>query len=433
MTRFSVVAGDMREVLADMIGESIDACVCDPPYGLSFMCKGWDQQVPGPEYWAQVLHVLKPGAHLLAFGGTRTSHRLASAIEDAGFEIRDCISWAYGQGFPKNHNVSIAMDKQAGAMGHRGKAIVVAGDGGQQDDLVNPQGMAAHVPITEDAKRWEGWGSALKPAIETIYLARKPLVGTLAANVKRYGTGALNIAACRVGDDAVTINRFVDGAKPFGGGAGHEYETSTQLGRWPANLIHDGSDEVVAALPEAPGQQGPALGGERDAVVSCYGKFKRAGRNQGPRDGNPTSMAMKPGQRRATASAARFFKMAGPDEMDSRLIYCPKASKAEREAGLDGFTSTTVSDGRAKAADNAYQRGKTQRLNTHPTVKPIALLRYLARLITPPGGVLLDPFCGSGSQGCAAVLEGFRFLGIDLDPEYVAIAKARIAHAAKLA
>jgi site-specific DNA-methyltransferase (adenine-specific) len=281
---------------------SVDSIVTDPPYGLSFMNKRWDYDVPGVEVWAECLRVLKPGGHLLSFAGTRTQHRMAVRIEDAGFEIRDMIAWVYGSGFPKGLNVS--------------KAI------GQ----------------------WNGWNTALKPAIEPITVARKPMIGTVAENVLQHGTGALNIDGCRIGSSD---------------------------GRWPANLIHDGSEEVLAGFPHtAPSRRYLAGSGRNDKGNKIYGKYADIQSIRGHNDNG--------------GSAARFF-------------YCAKANKADR--------------GEA---------------NNHPTVKPTDLMRYLCRLVTPPNGIVLDPFNGSGSTGCAAILEGFQYIGIERETEYIAISEKRI-------
>ena len=323
--------GDCLDVLRALPDCSVDAVVTDPPYGLAFMGKRWDYDVPSVEVWAECLRALKPGGHLLAFAGTRTQHRMAVRIEDAGFEIRDMIAWVYGSGFPKSKNLD---------------------------------------------NEWQGWGTALKPALEPITVARKPLVGTVAANVLEHGTGALNIDGCRVVYDATaddTRRRPVLSkgwciASPTSG----SMDDSALQGRWPANLIHDGSDEVLQAFPYAPGQQGD---------------LKETGRHR-PSSGRFGDMAPP------HAHAARIES----DKNAARFFYCAKASKSDR--GAD---------------------------NHHPTVKPTDLMRYLCRLVTPPGGVVLDPFMGSGSTGKAAVLEGFRFIGIERENEYVEIAKARIA------
>ena len=584
-----VLCGDMRELLAAMPPESVHAVVTDPPYGLSsgdgatrgFMGKEWDARVPGPEFWAACLRVAKPGAHLLAFGGTRTAHRLACAIEDAGWEVRDCVMWLYGSGFPKSHNLE---------------------------------------------GEWKGWGTATKPAWEPVYLARKPFTGSVAQCVCEHGCGALNIDGCRIGTSEslnggrYCPNKIGDDGSAYGSGinlrSANEY--SQPLGRWPANLVldewHDqvlrlrcdidsevarvirlyfggvsdvredhpnvsephATQEVLleGVLPQAPrdahgveiqtlrsaahdageGQdpsesaeacrasmcelegralQEPGLLDDRpvDAQRSRASAVQEHGQSQRPscdprasaRDGTvawPSSdavgdcsplqwgegrqpsreprdarqrdaQARPPGDPpRATSVASReralearaseiphgwltYFEPTGRSVrcgsaalLDaqtgglksgdllaghkqgasamsgggtilraygggaSRFFYTAKASRSEREAGLERFESRNVNDGRDTSIDNPYQRGDTQRRNVHPTVKPISLMRWLVRLITPPGGVVLDPFTGSGSTGVAAVLEGARFIGCELSAEYAQLARARIAHAA---
>ncbi len=407
-----IITGDCRSALDMLTSASIDAIVTDPPYGLEFMGKEWDSadgfrralnkndagrdnafgraSARGPEYragglfqewtysWAvEALRVLKPGGHMLAFGGTRTYHRLACAIEDAGFEIRDQIGWAYGSGFTKSSN-------QEG--------------------------------------EWEGWGTALKPAWEPIVMARKPLIGTVPRNLAEWGVGALNIDGCRVEyEDTANpatnpLYRVQNGyaTKVGSDSAGSSFSikpdggniTAHALGRWPANLIHDGSDEVTAAFPQAPGQLADASSSSSRKTQNVYGAMKRGnGReNEASADSDNDGVVgfkMKPGARRADAgSAARFF-------------YCAKASKSDRNEGVP-----PDADGKPG--------------NIHPTVKPTALMRYLCRLVTPPGGIVLDPFMGSGSTGKAAVAEGFNFIGVEQDPKYVAIAKARLGLLPKL-
>ena len=372
--------GDCREVMATLDAESVDAIVSDPPYGLSFMGKGWDHGVPGVEFWTEALRVAKPGAHLLAFGGTRTYHRLACAIEDAGWEIRDCVMWVYGSGFPKSHDVSKAIDKAAGAE----REVVGPSRANVRSDLKyggnDPShnhgrlGAVTHPPITapatDAARQWQGWGTALKPAWEPIIVARKPLVGTVAENVLTHGTGGINVDGCRVGTETLTYIAGETGGEGGKCGARKRAEVPTTVtGRWPANLIHDGSEEVVGLFP---------------ANVKGGTWNRTAGARHFNNDGEPTDYQTS-GSDSSSGSAARFF-------------YCAKASKADR--GGD---------------------------NKHPTVKPTDLMRYLCRLVTPPGGVVLDPFTGSGSTGKAAALEGFRFIGIEREAEYVEIAKARIA------
>ncbi|WP_085708321.1 MULTISPECIES: site-specific DNA-methyltransferase [unclassified Pseudomonas] len=376
-----ILVGDCIEMMRTLPDNSVDSVVTDPPYGLSFMGKKWDYDVPTVEVWAECLRVLKPGGHLLAFAGTRTQHRMAARIEDAGFEIRDMIAWVYGSGFPKSHNLE-----------------------------------GEH----------EGWGTALKPALEPITVARKPFAGTVAANVKTHGTGALNIDGCRVrAIDAEALAKnwsrltTVDmrGGNYVGGKSGTLPRTSeaSDLGRWPANLIHDGSPDVIAAFPDAPGQLAAASTSDTQrAGQNCYGNMKRGRGAEASADSANSGVVgfqMKPGARRLdSGSAARFF-------------YCAKTSRTDRHEGL-------LNPG------PQFQKGTTLRKveitetkgNNHPTVKPTDLMAYLLRLVTPAGGVALDPFMGSGSTGKAAMREGFQFIGCEIDEQYAAIARARIEH-----
>jgi len=362
---FTIHHGDCREVMATLDAESVDAIVSDPPYGLSFMGKGWDHGVPGVEFWAEALRVAKPGAHLLAFGGTRTYHRLACAIEDAGWEIRDCVMWVYGSGFPKSHNLK---------------------------------------------GEWQGWGTALKPAWEPIIVARKPLVGTVAENVLTHGTGGINVDGCRVAGPKHTQSTSHAGGQHgrYGSLPARGPQVDAGNGRWPANLIHDGSEEVVGLFPHGAGASAPVRGSEQSTTGQngILGHFNRV---PGPFHGD-------------SGSAARFF-------------YCAKASKADRDEGCEGLPQTikqSVAHGDKRHGTLPYtneprEMNPRPRGNHHPTVKPTDLMRYLCRLVTPPGGVVLDPFTGSGSTGKAATLEGFWFIGIEREAEYVEIAKARIA------
>ena len=371
--RFSLYEGDCRSVLPIFDDCSFDSIVCDPPYELGFMGKGWDRS--GIAYdvsvWSECLRVLKPGGHLLAFGGSRTYHRLACATEDAGFEIRDQIQWIYGSGFPKSLDVS--------------KAIRCA------------------KPL-QRATPWIGWGTALKPAHEPIVLGRKPLIGTVAENVLQHGTGGLNIDGCRIETNetlSAGSRRLGDGIKFGLCEPSTEYEQNAN-GRWPANVIHDGSDGVLAAFPDAPGQQGDPNGHSKDRLSKgIFGDMKAA------RD----AVA-----RLDSGSAARFF-------------YCAKATQDDRNEGCEDLP-LRVSDETHKRPrtelDDPRRAGVTPRRNNHPTVKPVDLMRYLCRLVTPPGGIVLDPFCGSGSTGKAAMLEGFRFTGIELNAEYLELAQRRI-------
>lgn len=333
--RVEIVNGDSLLVLQLLDDNSVDAIVTDPPYGLAFMGKKWDYDVPSEELWRQCFRVLKAGGHMLCFAGTRTQHRMAVRIEDAGFEIRDMIAWVYGSGFPKSLDVSKAIDKAAGVEREVVGKATCRRDDGSVYAVGHSGNITSNEPLTAAAAAWQGWGTALKPALEPITVARKPLIGTVAENVLQHGTGAINVDGCRVGE------------------------------RWPANFIHDGSEEVVALFPYS-----KSVGGDGYKNSMFAGGKKTGGHGLGD-----------------AGSAARFF-------------YCAKASKRDRDEG-----------------------------NNHPTVKPTDLMRYLCRLVTPPDGIVLDPFMGSGSTGKAAVLEGFRFIGIEREEEYCEIAKARIKHA----
>jgi site-specific DNA-methyltransferase (adenine-specific) len=397
-----ILHGDCLEVLRGMADASVDSIVTDPPYGLSFMGKRWDYDVPSEEIWRECLRVLKPGGHLLAFAGTRTQHRMAVRIEDAGLEIRDMIAWVYGSGFPKSLDVSKAIDKADGAE----REIVGPNRFAHLNGKANANcyGEASRpeetAPATESARQWQGWGTALKPALEPITVARKPLIGTVAANVLAHGTGAINVDGCRVGTDEIRTgsgNRTGN----MGWGTGNPDGNTYDGGRWPANVIHDGSDEVVGLFPD-----GGAHGGKGKFVQHSWG------------DREPTKQNIEPSK----GSAARFF-------------YCAKASKKDRDEGLEGaeFAARRVfASGGRTLRDGEWVETNSEplpRKNHHPTVKPTDLMRYLCRLVTPPGGTVLDPFMGSGSTGKAAVLEGFNFIGIEREAEYVEIAKARIAAA----
>ena len=593
----AVIQGDCLAVMPTLDADSVDAIVCDPPYGLSFMGRDWDHGIPGVAFWEAALRVAKPGAHLVAFGGTRTFHRLACAIEDAGWEIRDTLMWVYGSGFPKSLDVSKAMDKAAGAeRGHNldrrnGPNTVPATKGdkysGGYDNALRPDTG----PATDLAKQWAGWGTALKPAWEPIILARKPLRGTVAATVAAYGTGGLNVDGCRVNPgmpyyaenapsrQKVYANPIFDGQT----GHGPKAFTKNDGGRWPANVVlshspdcrtnleentwttrnvqcadtstsdqmnvptavssaHSASRPSPTAAPRDPASVEPrrktagecapswpvalldAQSGERRSAgrypSECGSKSEgwgNIGTKQGPLyadhggasrffatfkadevcgmqlvyqtrpgwpDGNclMASVATVLGvtleecpdlgtatlegdnywqvlqgfvrrhgleavwigagsgaprgysvvsvmQPNGTAHACvaiegnivhnptrgaplefphtvtgyiAFIPLAEPEA--SRMFYCAKASRREREAGLGDLKAT------------------------HPTVKPLALMDWLTRLVCPPGGLVLDPFCGSGSTGCSAIRQGFRFLGIEREAEYVAIAERRIAH-----
>jgi site-specific DNA-methyltransferase (adenine-specific) len=412
----NLILGDCFEVLKTLPADSVDAIVTDPPYGLSFMGKKWDYDVPAVEVWAECLRVLKPGGHLLAFAGTRTQHRMAVRIEDAGFEIRDMIAWVYGSGFPKSLDVSKAIDKAAVAkrevVGINENSRPAKRKGGAGfDAAVGGEAlgdMPITVPATPEAQQWAGWGTALKPALEPITVARKPLIGTVAANVLEHGTGALNVDGCRVGYDLeiddtrrkpVPTSGWCLSGLPTNG----SMDDSALQGRWPANFIHDGSEEVVGLFPQT-----------------------TSGKPSGTRNANSNMFA----------SGGKGVELTGFGDSGSaaRFFYCAKASKKDRDEGCEGMplqASYMVENGsKTAAAANGVRYDRTTRQrNNHPTVKPTALMRYLCRLVTPPGGTVLDPFMGSGSTGKAAMLEGFNFIGIERDAEYLEISKARINNA----
>lgn len=558
MSQFQLLIGDCLELLRQMPDNSVDSVVTDPPYGLSFMGKKWDYDVPAVDVWVECLRVLKPGGHLLAFAGTRTQHRMAVRIEDAGFEIRDMIAWVYGSGMPKSFNMGREKgkticgcdDEEAGSntgaargegkrMGReddsatecelrlmRGANVSPAEPSGQECGQVLQSSMqesgaptdareqlsiaeagscksclegrcnriqkegelrehslcssaslgAANGPegwlhndastdhggmvrLSADANgsgspcgsrcaeqrpaepgamarqsqpqamgAWpvcggcglprvvDGLGTALKPALEPITMARKPLIGTVAANVIAFGTGALNINDCRVeptgesrprSGEASQDQRYTEnGGTNFAAKPG--VRGGDPAGRWPANLIHDGSDDVVALFPNS---DSPWIGNNNSGA--------KGGRMFG---GGQQSVSEKPEYRDA-GSAARFF-------------YCAKTSKKDRNDGLDAFPETTTKTfegGKIASGKTPDSMGgeRTSR-NSHPTVKPTELMAYLLRLVTPPGGTALDPFMGSGSTGKAAMREGFKFIGCEIDEQYAAIARARIEHEAGL-
>jgi len=351
-----ILCGDSLEVLKDFEDNYFDSVVTDPPYGISFMSKSWDYDVPEVELWKEVYRVLKPGGHILSFAGSRTYHRMAVNIEDAGFEIRDMLGWLYGSGFPKSHNIGKAVDKLKGSitpslptepMKKKGEVGEISKN---RRCSICKKALSSgnpcrcdrtYKPNTKEAKQWEGWGTALKPAHEPIVMARKPLNTSVAENVLTHGTGGINIDECRVG--------------------GKE-------GRFPANIIHDGSEEVLEVFPETKSGTGAIR-------KNAKGLFGLGGDNE------PNIEYGDKG------SAARFF-------------YCAKASKAERNMG-----------------DNK---------NYHPTVKPIKLMEYLVRLVTPKEGIVLEPFAGSGTTLIACKQQGFNYIGIEREQEYCDIAEARL-------
>lgn len=379
--------GDCRDVISSLPSNSLDACVTDPPYELGFMGRKWDAS--GIAYdkwlWAEVWRVLKPGAHVLAFGGTRTWHRLAVAIEDAGFEVRDSIAWMYGSGFPKSLDVSKAIDKAAGAerevvgRGTKGQRIQSSWDDGGATGIfrAGADGYDLTTPATPAARQWQGWGTALKPAFEPIVVARKPLIGTVAENVQQWGTGALNIDGCRIGSDGGTSGATAgpsDGI--YGNGLnGERSHPVPGLGRWPANVILDES--------------------QAEALDRQSGMTSSKSANRGNLGAGPFSRLEGNGSLQGTDGVRGHNDIGGA----SRFFYTAKASSAERPR-VDGVA--------------------------HPTVKPLDLMQYLVRLVTPPGGTVLEPFAGSGTTLEACIAEGFQCIGIELTDEYLPLIMQRI-------
>jgi len=387
-----VLHGNSLEVLKTLEDNSVDSIVTDPPYELGFMGKKWDSTgiAYNVDLWKECLRVLKPGGHLLAFGGTRTYHRMTCAIEDAGFEIRDCIMWIYGSGMPKSHDISKAIDKRAGVerakIGERVKLESFQYKGnnvyqtnGDKDKVT----LDITAPATPEAKQWDGWGTALKPANEPIVLARKPISEkTIAENVMKWGTGGLNIDGCRIPVGENELKPTVRGAgvhktgnERLTGWNRDEYDgtyTPNEAGRFPANVILD--EEAGQMLDEQSGISKPRKGRTGKRGGTAWHGQKGIG--------TPDKIGRWPSD--SGGGASRFF-------------YCAKASKKERGEG-----------------------------NNHPTVKPIKLIEYLITLITPTNGIVLDPFFGSGTTGIAAVNLGFNYIGIELDERYVEIARRRI-------
>lgn len=380
--RYVLRLGDSLEILKTITPESVDAVVCDPPYGLSFMNQKWDYDVPGVELWQQVFKVLKPGGYLLAFCGTRTYHRLVVNIEDAGFEVRDMMQWIYGQGFPKSLDISKAIDKEAGAerevVGSKKAGLGTGGVKGERfSRSITSTEVDITAPATSEAKKWNGWGTALKPANEPICVAQKPILEkTIAKNVLQHGVGGLNIDGCRIGNETRYNNP--SGNKPGGNsynmsvkGMPEDAEGSTVTGRFPSNVLLD--EQAAEVLDEQSGD-----------IKSSKGS------------------GLTPTKARSNfnASIAGINRIGYEDSGGaSRFFYVAKASTGEKQEDGD---------------------------NGHPTVKPIQLMRYLVRLVTPPNGIVLDPFMGSGSTGIAALKEGFQFLGVERDLKFFTIAERRV-------
>ena len=414
MVNIQLIKGDCLDKLKELEDNSVDSVVTDPPYHLTsivkrfgkkdsapaqygsdgafqraskgFMGKEWDggDIAFRTEVWEECLRVLKPGGYLLSFGGTRTYHRMTVAIEDSGFEIRDCIFWTYGSGFPKSHNIGKAVDKL------QGNEREVVGSRKLQGTTLHEGNFRKNhdeIDLTKGNSEWEGWGTALKPAVEPIVMARKPFKGSVAQNVLEWGTGGINIDECRIGysidDHVMKYDGYKNGEykSEYKEGTSYKHGNQVQIntqGRFPANLILD--KEAGKILDEQSGnktgQRGVVKGTEpshskKNAIYGDYSMVE--GKYAKPIDD--------------LGGASRFF-------------YCPKVSKRERNEGIQK--------------------------NTHPTLKPVDLMAYLVRMVTPKGGVVLDPFMGSGSTGKAAVREGMSFIGIEREDEYMEIAEARI-------
>jgi site-specific DNA-methyltransferase (adenine-specific) len=421
--------GNNIDVLKTLPDNSVDSIVTDPPYGLSFMNKKWDYDVPSTELWVECLRVLKPGGHLLSFSGSRTYHRMVVRIEDAGFEIRDQIMWVYGSGFPKSHNIGKAVDKLLGnereVVGKKPINSILKvnrNEGWDRPWMHDEEAIEKSTQITKGNTEWEGWGTALKPAHEPIVLARKPLSEkSVAENVLRWGTGGINIDDSRIApNENDNYNTLIGGVvenKESGifknedgdSATGHKNKiiVKSDIGRFPANIIFD--EEAGQVLDQQSGISTGKVGmTQQSSPNNIYNGFKSTGDTK-VNDGKTDK-----------GGASRFF-------------YCPKASKKDRNEGLDGFekkqvfqknTSTFITDPRHP--DGGYDHNPISQSNHHPTVKPTALMEYLIKLITPVNGIVMDPFMGSGSTGKAAARNGFDFIGIEMDEEYIKIAKARI-------
>jgi DNA modification methylase len=417
---YKILHGNNLDVLPTLADNSIDSIVTDPPYELGFMGKKWDSSgiAYSVELWQQCLRVLKPGGHLLSFGGTRTYHRVAVAIEDAGFELRDSIAWLYGSGFPKSLDVSKAIDKAAGAerevIGFAKKTPI------NENGLTLSGGVGKAIfditaPSTPEAQQWQGWGTALKPAFEPVIVARKPIEGTVANNVLKWGTGGLNIDGSRIGTEGGTKGTGVDLSYRVGdpktGFRRNTEITQLNTGRWPANIILD--PYTAELLDEQSGQ-------------TKSGNIKpHASNNSSTIYGNGSGF-----QPDITGSHI------GDSGGASRFFYVAKASKRDRNEGLEELPDTHPGEitGRKAGSAGAQNGGyagmtETPRKNIHPTVKPTSLMEYLIKLVTPPNGTVLDPFTGSGSTGKAAILQGFDFIGIEMTEEYLPIIEGRLKHA----
>lgn len=441
MTPYTIHTGKMEEVLKQYPDNYFDSCVSDFPYGYKFMGKKWDYDVPSMEMCAEIFRVLKPGGYLLAFGGPRTSHRIAINIEDAGFELRDTIMWIYGSGFPKSMDVAKAIDKAHGVeptvIGEKkmwGNNAGKGKGGFASNGYEGSSGNVKYVPETEPtsdlAKKFDGWGTALKPAYEPIIVARKPLIGTIAENYAQFGTGGINVDGCRIPVDwkserpeswLKSGKGELSRANPWHG-EGYKKQQSVEdvisdLGRWPANVVHDGSDEVLKNFPVNETPSGVASGPSR-GKIGTQGIFSGASGEMG-----------ESAFYGDVGSAARFF-------------YCAKISPEDREEGCEAIPPEAIPPEAMAFGNQAIAEMKRGNLdhsngnsgmnkvkvrhNTHPTVKPTALMRWLVRLVTPKNGTCLDCFAGSGSTGKALMFEQMNAVLIDMDSQWAPISKARM-------
>lgn len=439
--KYKLMLGDNMESLKKLPDNSVDSVVSDPPYGLSFMGKKWDYDVPSVEFWKEVYRVLKPGGHVLSFGGTRTYHRMVVNIEDAGFEIRDQVMWLYGSGFPKSLNIGKAVDKLQGNereewLDEKRTQPNIRGNGDQL--LISASGVEVkeREPIkhSKGTSPWEGWGTSVKPANEPICVARKPLSEkSVAENVLKWGTGGINVDGCRVGTSGGTERSGLSPYNEQGWRVGHTV-VEKEEGRFPANIILECiCDEVIKGEKGEVKRSGFRVGGKSENSVGLNG-IKNAPDNYNDKGDIHTNPNCPCRLMDEQSGVSKSNCKSGVKDGASRFFYQAKVSKKERNMGLDHFedkTSQLNSGGIGrkisveKRLENNGENAPTTK-NTHPTLKPINLMTYLCRLVTPPNGIVLDPFMGSGSTGIAAQLEGFRFIGMEMEEEYFKIAEARI-------
>ena len=416
-----LLLGDCLDKLKELDDNSVDSIVTDPPYGLAIMGKKWDYDVPSQEIWEECMRVLKPGGHLLAFAGSRTYHRMAIRIEDAGFEIRDQLMWIYGSGFPKSMNVGMKVDEKLGnkrELVERPKSEQRPNADNSRDKNKDIGGFAMSDNKYKSVgnSEWEGWGTALKPSHEPIVMARKPLIGTVVDNVLEWGTGGINIDESRIQHDepVKTTTRTEKGDTWNEKNSGLRNNPSNMAsadpkGRFPANVIFD--EEAGKILDE---QTGILKSG-----------FMKAGTKRIMSEGDANTYGYYD-------SDTTYNDTYGDSGGASRFFYCPKTSKTDRNEGLDDFEKKSRSDANKMMGKSGnFKTGSgndrtTEFKNNHPTVKPTDLMLYLIRLVTPKDGTTLDPFMGSGSSGKAAVRGGFDFVGVEREEEYMKIAKARI-------